>query len=65
MVTDVEWAEMSRNGEVCSVIGCGGKATTKCAICLMHICFQHLDIHKHIQTEKQIKEQREGDEKLK
>jgi hypothetical protein len=46
MVTDVEWAEMSRNGEVCFMNGCEGKATTKCAICLVHICFQHLDIHK-------------------
>ena len=24
MVTDAEWAEMSRSGEVCSVIGCEG-----------------------------------------
>jgi hypothetical protein len=65
MVTDAEWAEMSRNGEVCSMIGCEGKATTKCAICLMHICFQHLDIHKHITTDKELKDEREETKQLK
>jgi hypothetical protein len=50
---------MSRSGEVCSVIGCEGKATTKCAICLVHIWFQHLDIHIFIIiTDKNSKDER-------
>lgn len=65
MVTGDEWAEMSRRGEVCSVIGCEEKPTTRCATCLMYTCYQHLaSTHKHILTDNQIKEQREGTEQL-
>jgi hypothetical protein len=64
MVTKDEWVEKSKRGEVCSVVGCDGKPTTRCATCLMYTCYQHLPTHLHITADKDIEEERKRTEKL-
>ena len=60
-----EWREKSRKGEKCFILGCNENPTTKCNICNLHICYNHLSIHFHEVTEKDSKNEEKNIESLK
>ena len=41
MITVDEWAEKSRRGEVCGILGCKNKPVIKCPHCGNHYCREH------------------------
>jgi hypothetical protein len=59
-----EWSDKSKKGEVCGVLGCRQKPTTRCAKCSRHYCYQDLQNHKHIVTDREMEEEREKTEQL-
>ena len=65
MVTAAEWDDKSKRGEVCGVLGCGEKATSRCPDCSRHYCYLHIKIHGHIMTDKEVEEQSKSAEQLK
>jgi len=51
MITLDEWAEKSRKGEVCGILGCQNKPVKKCPHCRNHYCQEHafvLDTPGHL-----------------
>lgn len=40
-ITVDEWAEKSRRGEVCGILGCKNKPVNKCPHCGNHYCQEH------------------------
>lgn len=63
-ITGDEWREKSQRGELCGIIGCEIKPTTKCPKCLNHYCYSHLEAHGHVVTDKEIQDQRKRNERL-
>jgi hypothetical protein len=64
MFTDDEWTDRSRRGEVCGVMGCKEKPTTRCVECGRHYCYRDLGNHGHIMTDAELEEQRKTTKRL-
>jgi hypothetical protein len=64
-LSEPEWSDKSRRGEVCGLIGCRDKPTTRCDICSRHYCYRDLRNHRHIMTDTEIEERRKTTEQLK
>ncbi len=47
-----DWANRSKDGLVCGIMGCDGNPTSKCPICNNHYCFEHVKIHFHTKGDK-------------
>jgi hypothetical protein len=42
-----EWKEMSERGEVCGILGCQEKPSSKCSKCSDIYCYEHIHTHYH------------------
>ena len=40
-----DWSNRSINGQVCGMLGCEGKPTSKCPHCNHFYCYDHIKIH--------------------
>ena len=47
-----EWANRSKDGLVCGILGCDSNPKSKCPICNNHYCFEHVKIHFHSTGDK-------------
>ena len=51
-----EWSNRSVNGEVCGILGCEEKPTSKCPLCNHFYCYDHISVHLHASKEIVIDE---------
>ena len=54
--TALKWGELSAQGLVCGILGCGAEPDKICSVCDSHYCSEHIPWHFHSATNTGILE---------
>jgi len=55
MATNWEyWQNLSKDGKVCGIMGCGETPKNQCPICKEFYCMEHVGIHYHVSAKENV-----------